>query len=91
MSVRFAIDILESENLVFHMNPRLSQNRTVFNAFHERRGWGQEEYRFFESLVPEDEFEISIVYCKDRFTVIVRILLSTLKGNVKRLSNWKIF
>ncbi|XP_021960239.1 uncharacterized protein LOC110856106 [Folsomia candida] len=68
---QFAINVKEGSNTLFHMNPRWSEGRTVFNICHSSRGWGQPEYAFFSSLTPKANFRVEIVYQGGRFEVVV--------------------
>jgi hypothetical protein len=66
--LRFVINILANGKHLFHMNPRWSEGRTVFNTC-GYEGWGQPEYAFFKSLTPNTNFNITITNANGVFTV----------------------
>lgn len=90
-AARFAINVKEGSNTLFHMNPRWSEGRTVFNICHSSRGWGQPEYAFFSSLTPKANFRVEIVYQGGRFEVTIMLAFSVISDMLKTdilLSRW---
>jgi len=70
--IQFAINVFAGEELLFHANPRWTENRIVFNDCTAEEGWGEEEESPLpESLAPETAFTVVVTVANEEYSVQV--------------------